>query len=89
MEDLLNPIMGKEIGASPYHYPGGDIDIINEVKRMSNANDDKSDDLDGKSSADESGEVEQVITPRQGMDLCTQLERLCLQYMGTTDLDAS
>ncbi|KAG9308100.1 hypothetical protein JVU11DRAFT_6744 [Chiua virens] len=29
---LLNPVEEKEIGHSPYQYPGGDKEIIAEVK---------------------------------------------------------
>ena len=45
------------------------------------------DGLDGESSADEGGDEDPVLTPRQGMDLCQQLERFCLQYMEVDGVD--
>ncbi|KAF9236313.1 hypothetical protein BU15DRAFT_37249, partial [Melanogaster broomeanus] len=33
LEDLLNPADEKEIGESPYCYPGGDDEIVEEVRR--------------------------------------------------------
>jgi hypothetical protein len=33
LEELLNPLTEKEVGESPYRYPGGDDEIIEEVKQ--------------------------------------------------------
>ncbi|KAF9231008.1 hypothetical protein BU15DRAFT_68694 [Melanogaster broomeanus] len=66
LEDLLNPTAKKEVGDSLYHYPGGDADIIIEVKEMFKTTSDGP--ADGESSADEhdnDNDTELVSTPCQ------------------------
>ena len=49
LDDLLNPVQEKEVGDSPFRFPGGDVDILAEVRRVSDdtvvniESDDKSD----------------------------------------------
>ncbi|KIK76213.1 hypothetical protein PAXRUDRAFT_170629 [Paxillus rubicundulus Ve08.2h10] len=71
LEELLNPIEEKEIGDLPYRYPGGDTDIIEEIKKKSKVTKNRSDG-DSESSTDKDG-MEPMFTPQQGMDLCQQL----------------
>ncbi|KIJ08821.1 hypothetical protein PAXINDRAFT_18069 [Paxillus involutus ATCC 200175] len=78
LEDLLNPVEETEVGDSPYRFPGGDADIIAEVKRGEMQTEDLEEDSECGDEGDESKEPE--ITPQQGMELCLSVERLCLQY---------
>ncbi|KIK95389.1 hypothetical protein PAXRUDRAFT_140745, partial [Paxillus rubicundulus Ve08.2h10] len=89
LEDLLNPTAKKEVSNSLDHYPGGDIDIIKEVKEMFKVTKSGSDDpADGElSSADNNNDTAPVPTPCQGMDLCEQLEGLCLHHTEADSLD--
>ncbi|KIK79182.1 hypothetical protein PAXRUDRAFT_16465 [Paxillus rubicundulus Ve08.2h10] len=95
LEDLLNPSAEQEIGDSPFCYPHGDADIIKEVKQRLNGAENGLGPDDGSESSDEEGDdksdagAEPTLTPSQGMDLCQQLEALCLQYADIDGLEAS
>ena len=89
LEDLLNPAGEREIGYSPYRYPGGDDEIIAEVKRgmennLEGLSEPGSDDED-----DSEPESEPRIKPDQALALCAQFNTLCLQYADTDRLDLS
>ncbi|KIK81066.1 hypothetical protein PAXRUDRAFT_156963 [Paxillus rubicundulus Ve08.2h10] len=93
LEDLLNPSAGQEIGDSPFRYPHGDVDIIKEVKQRLNGTENGLGSDNGSESSDEEGDdnagAEPMLMPSQGMDLCQQLEALCLQYTDIDGLEAS
>ncbi|KAG8220791.1 hypothetical protein J3R82DRAFT_2226 [Butyriboletus roseoflavus] len=85
LEELLNPVKEKEVGNSPYHYPGGDEEIIAKVKNKASpdvnvdSNNDSGDEGDDKSPPE--------FTYQQGEDLCTQMEQLCLQCVNIDSVD--
>ncbi|KIK81573.1 hypothetical protein PAXRUDRAFT_155796, partial [Paxillus rubicundulus Ve08.2h10] len=71
---------------------GGNIDIIEEVKEMFEVTKSRSDDpADGELSSadkhDNSNDTAPAPTPCQGMDLCEQLEHLCLHHTKADGLD--
>ena len=75
LEDLLNPIEEKEVGDSPYRFPGGDDEIIAEVLWITNGEPDAEDDVDSDDKKEESGP-----SVREGLVLCEELDRLCLKH---------
>ena len=87
LEDLLNPVEEKEVGDSPYRYPGGDDEIIEEVRKRKDMLADKASNANSRASGDSDDEddVAPEFTARQGLDLCAQMEQLCLQHTSEVD----
>ena len=84
LEDLLNPVEEREVGNSPYRYPGGDAEIVADVRQEQEGLGDKGE-SGNVSSEDE--DTEELLTPQNGIDLCTSLEKLSLQYADTEGFD--
>ncbi|KIK90526.1 hypothetical protein PAXRUDRAFT_151739, partial [Paxillus rubicundulus Ve08.2h10] len=94
LEDLLNPSAEQEVSNSSFCYLHADVDIIKEVKQMfyGTAENGFETDNGSENTEDKGGDkdnMDLILTPRQGMDLCQQLEGLCLQYTDVDGLDAS
>ena len=87
LEDLLNPVEEKEVGHSPYRYPGGDNEIIEEVRKHKDTPADQVSNANGRASGDSDDEdgVVPEFTAQQGLDLCAQMEQLCLQHASEVD----
>ena len=88
LEDLLNPSAESKIGDSSYEFPGGDQEIIAEAKRRAlgtNSTDNGGDEAEDE---DEDEEAPTEISPREGLELCEKMDRLCLQYAGAKGVDA-
>ncbi|KAG8214511.1 hypothetical protein J3R82DRAFT_9568 [Butyriboletus roseoflavus] len=89
LDDLLNPAVEMEVGDSPFWYPGGDNDIITEVKRNMKNNLESQPKLDGDDEDDSEPEPESQMPPQQALTLCAQFNTLCLQYADADHLDLS
>ncbi|KAH8105697.1 hypothetical protein DFH11DRAFT_1731517 [Phellopilus nigrolimitatus] len=80
LEELVNPIEEMEIGESPYHFPGGDIEIIAEARRLvaeQNGDVTATEVLDDDPEDDNADEV---VSAREGIELCEKLEKLCIAH---------
>jgi hypothetical protein len=88
LEDLLNPEEEKEVGDSMYRYPGGDADIIAEVKRGEAA---QAGDPDNSGCSDDESDDDRLggpaVTTQQGITLCRDVESLCLQNADADGVD--
>ncbi|KAG8215398.1 hypothetical protein J3R82DRAFT_9000 [Butyriboletus roseoflavus] len=89
LDDLLNPAAEMEVGDSPFRYPGGDDEIIAEVKRNMKNNLEGQPELDGDNEDDSEPKPESQMPPQQALTLCAQFNTLCLQYADTDCLDIS
>ena len=69
IEEMLNPIEEDVVGEMGVEFPGGDKDIVERVLRDADKLDDE----------DESSVVE-VTKPAKALEVCTQMEKLCLEY---------
>ena len=82
LEDLLNPIEENEVGDSPYRFPGGDEEIIAEAQRLTTADGTDNPDRNAQEMIDDDDEDEAdcSIPVRKGIELCEQVERLCVMH---------
>ncbi|KAL7282003.1 hypothetical protein ACG7TL_003470 [Trametes sanguinea] len=83
LEDLLNPVEEVEIGGASCMFPGGDEEIIAAVRASVSQKEDKDSDED----SDEEPITE--ISAREGVAICQQMERLCMQWFGKVEQDLS
>jgi hypothetical protein len=85
LEEMLNPVEEREIGNSPYRFPGGDADIIAQV-------------LDGERAIHEVPEVPEDegvgldevehFSIQESLDLCAKMERLSVMYSDAEGVSA-
>lgn len=73
---MLNPVEEDIVGETGAEFPGGDKDII---ERVIHGDDEESDE-------DEEDEepLPEVTTPSKALDICAQMERLCLEYASSS-----
>ena len=74
---MLNPVKGQEIGDSMYKFEGGDVEIVTTVQRELKFK--AKDVMEVDESDDNTGDEAEELTTKQGMDLCQQMERLCIK----------
>lgn len=76
LEEMLNPVEEDIVGETGVEFPGGDKDII---ERVIHGDDEESDE-------DEEDEepLPEVTTPSKALDICAQMERLCLEYASSS-----
>lgn len=78
LDDLLNSVEEREVGDSPYKFPGGDKDIVARVREELAANECRMDNEDAEDS-DEETELN-LPSAKEGISLCEQLEKLCIAH---------
>lgn len=76
LEEMLNPIEDQEIGDSMYRFEGGDDEIVATVQRELEM--EAGDIMEVDESDDEAEEKE--LTTKQVMELCQQMETLCIKH---------
>ena len=80
LEEMLNPIEENCVGETGYEFPGGDEEIIARVIEVARSNDGA--DSGSEDDEAETSEVhtEDVTKPSKALDICAQMEKLCLEY---------
>jgi len=86
LEDLLNPIEENETGESNFHFPGGDADIVAQVVEEMGTGKGKST-MEVDSESDDETPKHAEITHQDVVQLCQQLERVCIQRAGEEDVE--
>jgi hypothetical protein len=89
LEDLLNPAAEREVGFSPFQYPSGDAEIVEEVKRNMENNMEGPPGQGSDDDDDSEPEPEPQMPPQQALALCAQLNTLCLQHADANRLNLS
>lgn len=85
VQELLNPVEEQGHGISPYAFEGGDAEIVKTA--LQNVADDAGL-VEEESESDDDDEVMwPVITRKEGIEFCTKLERLCLEYDQSNELN--
>lgn len=79
IDELLNLAEEKEIGESPYAFPGGDSEIVAKVREGMSATANPHETNDRNEDSDEDPELE-LPSPREAIGLCEQLEKLCIAH---------
>ncbi len=79
LEEMLNPVEEQEVGDSPYRFEGGDDDIIATVQREQDLQAGRIIEVD-ELEDDEDPEAGQELTTAEVMQLCQQMESLCMKY---------
>lgn len=74
LDKMLNPIAEDCVGETGFEFPGGDKEIIERVVRGANADEEESEDEEDQPS------VGDVTKPSEALEICTRMERLCLEY---------
>ena len=79
--EMLNPIKENCVRETGYEFPGGDEEIIARVTGVAHSNDGA--DSGSEDEEAETGEVhtEEVTKPSKALDICAQMEKLCLKYL--------
>ena len=82
LKDLLNPIQECEIGESPYHFDGGDKEIIAmalapEIVEVES-------DLDGSG---ESKDEDLPLLYKEALDVCEKFGKLCVAHLDAHGVD--
>ena len=78
LEEMLDPVEEQEIGDSMYRFEGGDAEIITTVQRELEF---KAGDVMEVDEYDDDAEDEaEELTTKEVMDLCQQMESLCIKH---------
>jgi hypothetical protein len=81
IEELFDPVEEREVGDHDYKFPGGDKEIVEEVRRQMAIERGDIMEVDSDSEAgDEDENVMPEYTFTQVFTLCQQLEDACLQF---------
>lgn len=80
LEDLLNPVEELKVGKSPYDFPGGDDEIIQQAINDTNTSSCKAVAIKSSDSESESDDEGVELKYRKGIDLCKWLEKACVMY---------
>ena len=81
LEEMLNPIKGNCVRETGYEFLGGDEEIMARVTGVACSNDGA--DSGSEDEEGETGEVhtEEVTKLSKALDICAQMEKLCLKYL--------
>ena len=74
LEEMLNPIKEDNIGETGFGFPGGDEEIVEMVTGVADGEDED----EGSEDDDNKPSVGEVTKPREALEICAQMERLCL-----------
>ena len=77
LEELVNPIEENEIGDSPYRFPGGDDEILDQVLIGESGNGHA---VDAGDSEDEDDLEDDLVSCREAIQLCERLEKVCVTH---------
>ena len=78
LEEMLNPVEEHElIGDSAYRFKGGDDEIVATVWRELET---KAGDIMEVDESDDKEEGEEELTTKQVMEMCQQMEGLCIKH---------
>ena len=80
LEDLLNPVEEQEIGPARYAFTGGDAEIIMTVKEKFTNEEKKQEEEEEEEEDSEKTEAEEDISFPEAMNMCKQLETLCVKH---------
>ena len=73
---MLNPVKKGIVGETGVEFPGGDNDIIERVIH--------GDDEDSDEDEEDEEPLLEVTTLSKALDICAQMERLCLKYASSS-----
>ena len=73
---MLNPVEEDIVGETGVEFPGGDKDIIERVIH--------GDDEDSNEDEEDEEPLPEVTTLSKALDICAQMERLCLKYASSS-----
>lgn len=91
LEELLNPVEEDMIGDSPYMFPGGEAEIVEEVKCQfaeSDGGDGAASGGNGDEHDHEDEEAEELASLDEAFELCQRMEKLVLQYSDVEGVSA-
>jgi len=80
LEEMLNPVQEQEMGDPSHQFPGGDAEIVAQVKSEMAVECGEIIEVDSEESEDEEEEDKGSETIQDVMTMCEAMERLCLQY---------
>ena len=86
LEEMLDPVEEREIGDSAYRFKGGDDEIVATVQKEFETT---AGDVMEVDESDDEEEGEEELTTKQVMEMCQQMEGLCIKhgsFKGSLDL---
>ena len=77
---MLNPIEEDHIRETGYEFLGGDEEIIARVTEVACSNDGADSGSEDEEAETGKVHIEEVTKPSKALDICAQMEELCLEY---------
>ena len=86
LEEMLNPVEEQVVGKDEFSFPGGDADIVTEVREAFNPPEVM--EIDDSESEDDTAVEQPVATTADAIEMCKLMEKLCIAYPDVNGVDS-